>query len=257
MAISKIINILYNRGGNKNKQKINNPGDMLINANTSFHVREAYKAMRTNVMFSVPSEGCKVIGITSAVPSEGKSTTILNLAMTFAETGTRVLLIDADMRRPNIKKILKADIDDNKGLSDVLAKFIKVDDAICLSASNNLDIIFSGNIPPNPVELLASDNMTDIIDELKTNYDYIFIDTPPINVVTDATVLTRLLHGIILVARENHSRKDEIAEALNKLQFVNAKVIGLVLNDKVYQSKRRSYYGKYKRYYKEYGSSYD
>ena len=157
----------------------------LLSEHTAFHVKEAYKAMRTNVMFSVPNEGCKVIGVTSAVPSEGKSTTVLILSITFAETGTKELLIAAEMRRPN----------------------------------------------------------------------YIFIDTPPINVVTDATVVSRLLHGIILIARENVSRKDEVAEAMNKLQFVNAKILGLVLNDKMYQSKRRGRYGIYKHYYnyKKYG----
>lgn len=228
---------------------------VLLGDKVAFHVKEAYKAMRTNVMFSVSDEGCRVIGVTSAVPSEGKSTTVLNLAITFAETGTRVLLIDADMRRPNIKRILSAT--EAAGLADVLANFVEVGETIRPSGYNNLDIIYSGNIPPNPVELLASDNMKNMIDKLKTDYDYILIDTPPINVVTDATVVSRLLHGIILVARENVSKKDELVEALNKLQFVNAKVLGLVLNDKVYQSKRSGRYGKYKHYYKEYGNEDD
>lgn len=252
MAISEVLDRVVDVFYKKNNKKASVQVETIVSEETPFHVREAYKAMRTNVMFSVPDEGCKVIGITSAIPSEGKSTTILNLAKTFAETGTRVLLIDADMRRPNIRKILKAE--KCQGLSDVLARFISPKEAVNSSIDKNLDIIFSGNIPPNPVELLASDNMKNLLEELKKNYDYIFIDAPPINVVTDATVLTRLLHGIILVVRENHSRKDEVAEALNKLQFVNAKVIGIVLNDKVYQSKRRGSYSKYKRYYKEYGS---
>mgnify|MGYP001248770177 CR=1 FL=1 len=253
MVINKVIDRFFNK--NK-KDKEAKSGDILIGEKTSFHVKEAYKAMRTNVMFSVPDEGCKVIGVTSAVPSEGKSTTVLNLAITFAQTGTRVLLIDADMRRPNIKRILNAG--EGIGLSDVLARFAKAKDAIHHTAYENLNVLFSGNIPPNPVELLASDNMQNMIEELKESCDYIFIDTPPINVVTDATVISKLLHGIIIVARENVSKKDEVAEALNKLRFVNAKILGLVLNDRMYQSKRGGYYGKYgkygryKHYYREY-----
>jgi capsular exopolysaccharide synthesis family protein len=253
MVINKVIDRFFNK--NK-KDKEAKSGDILIGEKTSFHVKEAYKAMRTNVMFSVPDEGCKVIGVTSAVPSEGKSTTVLNLAITFAQTGTRVLLIDADMRRPNIKRILN--VGEGIGLSDVLARFAKAKDAIHHTDYENLNVLFSGNIPPNPVELLASDNMQNMIGELKGSYDYIFIDTPPINVVTDATVISKLLHGIIIVARENVSKKDEVAEALNKLRFVNAKILGLVLNDKMYQSKRGGYYGKYgkygkyKHYYREY-----
>lgn len=250
MAISKAGGMFFKQRGKIEKNI--DTAYTLLSEKTAFHVKEAYKAMRTNVMFSVPDEGCKVIGVTSAVPSEGKSTTVLNLAITFSETGTKVLLIDADMRRPNIKKILNAG--EGAGLSDVLARFVQAKEVIRSSGYENLDFIFSGNIPPNPVELLASDIMKDMIEDLKSDYDYIFIDTPPINVVTDATVVSRLLHGIILVTRENVSRKDEVAEAMNKLQFVNAKILGLVLNDRVYQSKRSGRYGKYKHYYREYGS---
>ena len=259
MAINRIGDIIFNRKTNKKNDL--EAKYTLLSGTTSFHVKEAYKAMRTNVMFSVPGDGCKVIGVTSAVPGEGKSTTVLNLAITFAQTGTRVLLIDADMRRPNIKRILSAG--EGVGLADILAKFVTAEESIRPSGYDKLDVIFSGNVPPNPVELLASDNMQAMIDELKEQYDYIFIDTPPINVVTDATVVSRLLHGIILVARENKSKKDEVSEALNKLRFVNAKVLGLVLNDKMYQSKRGGYYGKYgkysryRHYYREYGNEND
>ena len=248
MNINKAGRIFFKRKDPKEKDI--SARYVLLGEKTAFHVKEAYKAMRTNVMFSVPGEDCKVIGVTSAVPGEGKSTTVLNLAITFAETGTRVLLIDADMRRPNIKKILGKG--EGAGLSDVLARFIETKEAICPSGYENLDVIFSGNIPPNPVELLASDSMKSLIKDLKADYDYVFIDTPPINVVTDATVVSRLLHGIILVASENASKKDEVVEALNKLQFVNAKILGLALNDKIYQSKRSRNYGKYRHYYKEY-----
>lgn len=258
MDINRIAGILFRRAGKSKKDVNTMPEDTLIDEKTAFHVKEAYKAMRTNVMYSVPGDDCKVIGVTSAIPGEGKSTTVLNLAITFAQTGTRVLLIDADMRRPNIKRILK--VGEVVGLSEILAKFVKATDAIKPSGYEKLDIIFSGNVPPNPVELLGSDNMLDLIDELKHMYDYIFIDTPPINVVTDSAVVSRVLHGVVLVARENKSRKDEVLEAINKLKFVNAKILGLVLNDKMYHSKKGGYYGRYSRYkhyYREYGNEND
>lgn len=254
MAMNKKGSMHFSKKGDKNHKENLSARYILLGDRVAFHVKEAYKALRTNVMFSVPDQGCKVIGVTSAVPSEGKSITVLNLALTFAETGTRVLLIDGDMRRPNIKKILGTAESEGKGLSDVLARFVEAKEAIRSSGYDNLDVLFSGSVPPNPVELLASDNMKEMIEGLKSDYDYIFVDTPPINVVTDATVITRLLHGIILVARENVSRRDEVSDALNKLNFVNAKVLGLVLNDRVFQTKRRGYYGKYKHYYKEYES---
>ena len=233
----------------KGKQTIK---ETLLNENTPFHVREAYKALRTNVMFSVSAESGKVVGITSSMPSEEKSTTALNLAITFAETGNKVILIDADLRRPNIKRIL--DADSAMGLAEVLANFSAASDVIQPSPYKNLDILYSGAVPPNPVELLGSQAMERMIGSFKTDYDYIFIDTPPVNVVTDATVLAKVLDGMILVIRENSSKRDEVLYAVNKLQFVNTKIIGVVLNDKAFHNKRSYSSGKYKSYYKQ---SYD
>jgi capsular exopolysaccharide synthesis family protein len=251
-----LINRLSIKKDENNARAKNGARDVLLNENTSFHVKEAYKAMRTNVMFSVPEEGCKVIAVTSAFPREGKSTTILNLAITFAQTGSRVLLIDADLRRPNVQKTLDANAEE--GLADVLARFATIDSSIKKSQFENLDIFYSGNIPPNPAELLASKNMENLVEELKKCYDYIFIDIPPVNVVTDASVISRLTHGIILVTRQDISKKYEVAEALNKLKFVNAKVLGLVLNDITFQGKGKyGRYGKYKHYYAKEGYSYD
>jgi len=221
--------------------------DILLKENTPFHVREAYKALRTNVMFSISADNGRVIGVTSAVPGEGKSTTVMNLAITFAEIGNKVILIDGDLRRPNIRRITDAQA--GPGLAEILAKFVEAKDVIQSSIYENLDILYSGNMPPNPVELLGSKNMESLLSELKESYDYIFIDTPPVNIVTDATVLSRFFDGLILVMREGSSKRDEVLYAVNKLQFVNAKVIGTVLNDKTFQAKRSYRYGKYKSYY--------
>ncbi|MDD3537674.1 MAG: CpsD/CapB family tyrosine-protein kinase [Eubacteriales bacterium] len=228
--------------------------EILLSEDTPFHAREAYKALRTNVMFSIAGDNGKVIGVTSAVPGEGKSTTVMNLAITFAEIGNRVILLDGDLRRPNIQRITGAE--SGPGLAEVLARFVDVEDVVKESVYKNLDILYSGVMPPNPVELLGSKNMEALVDRLKERYDYIFIDTPPVNVVTDATVLSRLLDGLILVTRENSSKRDELLYAVNRLQFVNAKLIGIVLNDKAFHVKSSYRYGKYKSYYaRDYGTN--
>lgn len=221
--------------------------NILLNDATPFHVREAYKALRTNVMFSIAGSDGKVIGITSAVPGEGKSSTIMNLAITFAEIGKKVILLDCDLRRPNLLRITNAK--PGPGIAEVLAKFTGLDDVIRQTDYAKLDVIYSGDIPPNPAELLGSKNMESLIEELKDRYDYILIDTPPVNIVTDGAVLSRLMDGLIIVARENFSRRDELLYAVNSLKFVNAKVIGTVLNDKAFQAKRSYRYSKYKSYY--------
>jgi capsular exopolysaccharide synthesis family protein len=220
---------------------------ILLSDSTPFHVREAYKALRTNVMFSIAGNEGKVIGVTSAVPGEGKSSTIINLAITFAEIGNKVIFLDCDLRRPNLQRI--TDVEPGPGLAEVLARFVELDEVIQPSKYDKLDIIYSGDIPPNPAELLGSKNMEALIEELRERYDYVLIDTPPVNVVTDAVVLSRLIDGLILVTRENISRRDELLYAVNSLQFVNARLIGTVLNDKVLQTKRSYRYGRYKGYY--------
>ena len=127
---------------------------LLLGPNSSFYIQEAYNTLRTNIRFAIPGEGCKRLCLTSGLASEGKSTTILNLAMSFAETGSKVLLIDGDMRRPSLARLLieKA----TPGLSNVLAGLATVESAIRKEIRPNLDVMFSGEIPPNPLELLGN-----------------------------------------------------------------------------------------------------
>lgn len=233
--------------------------EKVLSPDTTFQVREAYKTLRTNVIFSLPQEGCKKICVTSSIASEGKSTNCLNLAITFAETGAKVLIIDCDLRRPNVSKLLGRK--SYPGLSNVLVGLNKLEDVISDSGYKNLDVIFSGNIPPNPAELLGSDKMGDIIDELSKKYDYIFFDTAPVNIVTDTTILAKWMSGIIMVVLYNSTDKDTIEESIKQLEFVGAKILGFVLNGVVYGNNgsykynyKRSNY-KYRRYnYRNYGS---
>ena len=202
----------------------------IINSQTSFEIIEAYKATRTNVMFSLNNEkGCKKVVITSPTSGEGKTTTCINLACTFAETGAKVLIIDSDLRAPRLHKYLK--LTNEKGLSNVLAGFNEVDECLLKTERENLDCLTSGPIPPNPVELVSSDSMKELIDNLSQRYDYIFIDTPPLNIVTEALILSKYATGVIVVTRQKYTMYKMVERAINSLKFANAKIIGFVMND--------------------------
>ena len=200
----------------------------ILSDSSDFSVKEAYKTLRTNIHFSLPGTGCKKVCVTSGLPAEGKSITALNVAISFAETGKRVLLIDADLRRPTLARLLIENGD--PGLSNILAGMCSEEDAIHKNQYPNLDMIFSGVIPPNPSELLGSPRMGKLLESLAEKYDYIFIDTPPVNVVTDACVISALLDGVLFVVRQNRSERDEVSRAVNQLKIAEAKLLGFVLN---------------------------
>lgn len=228
--------------------------EMIVTAESSFHIKEAYKAARTNTMFSLAGQGCKKVIVTSSFPGEGKSTTCLNMAITFAQTGAKVLILDADLRKPTVHR--KLDIANAKGLSHLISGFCTLEEAIIPTSNENLDIITAGHIPPNPAELLASDSMGDILEKLGEKYDYLFIDTPPLNVVTDATVLSGKVSGTIVVVRQEITHHKDLQEALGKLEFVGAKILGVILHDvKSQKNGRYGKYGKYSKYsrYSQYG----
>lgn len=215
---------------------------LILNKNSNFAVQEAYKSLRTNVRFSLRTNGCKRISITSAGAGEGKSITLLNLAISVAEDGQKVLLIDADMRRPAIARLLVEKA--APGLSNVLCGLSTEEEAIHKDVYPNLDVMFAGEVPPNPSELLGSDRMEQLIQTLSEKYDYIFVDTPPVNVVSDACIVTNLLDGVLLLVRHNSTRKDDVKRAVANLELTGIKPLGFVLNDVELQERRyRSYYG--------------
>lgn len=220
----------------------------ILSENSSFGVREAYKTLRANVRFSAPGEECKKICVTSGLSGEGKSITTLNIAISFAESGKRVLLIDADLRRPAMARLLVEN--GAPGLSNVLAGLCREEDAIREERYPNLDVLFSGEIPPNPSELLGSVPMEQLIGRLSKRYDYIFVDTPPVNVVSDACVLASILDGVLFVVRQNHSERDSVKRGVGQLKMAGAKLLGFVLNGAETGSSKR--YGKYY-YYESYG----
>lgn len=204
----------------------------VLNHESPFMVKETYKTLRTNIMFALPNndedpEG-KVIVFTSAVPGEGKTTVCLNTAITFAQTGAKVLLIDSDLRIPKLHKYFG--IDGKSGFSDVLGGFVNVQSVITPIKEHNLDCIPGGQIPPNPAELLGSKTTENLLSELKKIYDYIIIDTPPITIVADALSLAPIASGTVLIAREKYTPGNAIREVLQSLKFANAKILGIVNN---------------------------
>ncbi|MCI8554012.1 MAG: CpsD/CapB family tyrosine-protein kinase [Clostridiales bacterium] len=237
----------------KNTQhRVINPAVTRISANTSFQVTEAYKTVRTNLLFSLASAQSKVVLVSSALPSEGKSTTCSNLAITAAQTAARVLLIDADLRKPTQHKIFK--LNNNKGLSRLLVGFDSLTDALHTDVEPGLDIITTGPLPPNPSELLGSENMQVLLDKLKEHYDLILIDTPPVNVVSDALVLAGDTLGVVLVARQKQTTYDELDKALESIRFAKANMAGIILVDVKESMKLNSSYKSYK--YKSYDYEY-
>ena len=252
--ISKLRKIpvkILKRGNINNTSTLTAKRSRILNDKSSFHVKEAYKALRTNVVFAVPHEGSKRIIVTSALAGEGKSTNCLNLAISFAQTGAKVLIIDCDLRKPNVANLLNIPL--TPGLSNVLANLNTIDSVIVHSDYANLDVIPSGDMPPNPAELLGSSSMEDTLNKLSETYEYIFLDTAPINVVTDTAVLSKMAHGVVVVVRQGRTDKENVTEAIKKLSFVEANIIGFVLNGKLtdvkmgYHYGRQTYYGTRKR----------
>ncbi|MEG2137747.1 MAG: CpsD/CapB family tyrosine-protein kinase [Oscillospiraceae bacterium] len=217
--------------------------DNILAAKSDFYIREAYKTLRTNVTFSTTVEGCKVIAVTSAMASEGKSITTLNLAISFAETGARVLLIDGDLRRPSIARLMEMNA--KPGLSNVLVKLSDLRQTVRHSERSGLELLLSGDIPPNPTELLGSERMRLLLEELRATYDYIFVDTPPVNVVADISILSRWMDGILFVVRAGESERDPVVSAVSQLEFAGAKLLGFVMNGANSSTGGRYSYQKY------------
>ena len=200
----------------------------ILNKNTNFAIQEAYKRLRTNIRFCIRDQKCKKFCLTSGQAGEGKSITLLNLAISIAQTGKKVLLIDADLRRPAVARLLVEKA--SPGLSEILVGEAKADDAIRVGIYPNLDILFSGEIPPNPSEILSGESMQMLIEDCAEKYDYILVDTPPVNVVTDACVVANLLDGVLLLVRQGRSKKDGVRQAINNLQLTGANILGYILN---------------------------
>ena len=198
---------------------------------------ESYRTLRTNIQYSSFDKEIQVIVITSSEPGEGKSTTAGNLALSLSQDGKKVILIDSDLRKPSIHKNFK--ITNILGLSDVLIGKEDINNVVS-KYNNNLLILTSGKIPPNPSEMLASNSMTKLIEVLKETFDYIILDTPPVQAVTDSQILSAKADGTILVVKAQKTKRDSVKNAVALLNKVNANILGTVLNG--LEESRNNYY---------------
>lgn len=189
---------------------------------------EAVRRLRTNLQFIGTGTGSKTVVITSSIPGEGKSTTSINLAVSLADAGSRVLLVDADLRRPSVAEYLG--LEGGAGLTSVLIGRADLADVIQPWGTNGLHVLPSGQVPPNPSELLGSPAMAAVLEELAPSYDVILLDTPPLLPVTDATILTKMAGGAVIVIGADRIHKTQLAESLETLETAGAHVHGLVLN---------------------------
>ena len=230
----------------------------ILTDETDFTTTEAYKTIRTNIMFSIPkTEQGKVILVTSSAPNEGKTTTSINLAITFAQTGAKVLLMDCDLRKARVHKYLGLERVD--GVSNVLCGFTELDQAIKYGVRENMDCLTAGAIPPNPAELMESEEFKILLSTLQERYDYIFIDTPPVAVVTDAVITMKYCTGVIVVVRENMSMYDALDDTMERIKKSGTKILGVIMVDCDERIGRYSYYrrGRYGYKYKyRYGYRY-
>lgn len=201
---------------------------------------EAYRTLRTNIQYSSFDNEIRTIAVTSSEMAEGKSTVAGNIAISFAQSEKKVILVDCDLRKPSVHKNFKAS--NLVGVSEVLLGKVTLDEAV-QQRYDNFNYLTSGKIPPNPSEMLASTAMTNLIKRLKDEYDLIILDTAPLRAVTDAQILSTKVDGTILVVRAGKTKKDVVIEAKNLLDKVGANVIGTVLN--AVENTRGKYYAYY------------
>ena len=225
----------------------------ILTENSPYAQREAYTQLRTNLLFSVAAASansdCRIFAVTSSNPGEGKSLTAANIAVSFAMLGKRTLLIDADMRKPTQHRLWK--VAPKNGLSNLLTNVNRC--YISEVEGLPLNIITAGEIPPNPSELLASPRFQKSLDHFRDKYDFIIIDTPPVNAVADAQLVSQLADAVVLVVRSSVTKKDDVLRAEQNIMMAGGKIAGIVLNAQNAKSAKYSY-----RYQKDYYSySYD
>ncbi|MFD2308320.1 CpsD/CapB family tyrosine-protein kinase [Enterococcus termitis] len=232
---------MSNKIRNQKKQKTK-AVSLITLADKSSPISEQYRTIRTNIQYAMVDRALKTLVITSSGPSEGKSTTSANLAIVFANSGKRVLLVDADMRKPTVSKTFS--IDNVRGLSTLLgSREVVLHQVVQSSGVDNLFLMTSGPKPPNPSELLDSRRMEELIRELKQQYDLIIFDMPPVVAVTDAQIVSSKSDGTILVVRENVSKRDSLLKAKSLLELVDANILGVVYNGSKNVTDQGYYYG--------------
>lgn len=232
------------------KKKINyvDKSRNVINNDSKFAIVEGYKIARTNLVFSLSAADNNIAVVTSWSKGEGKSTATSNLAISFSKMGKKVLLIDCDLRRPNVHNLLK--LDNSTGLAEIVGKFKSFDEAVHREVLPCLDVLTSGSIPPNPSELLASSSFDALIKSVRDEYEFIIIDSPPLGVVTDTLLLKDYIGGYVVVVREKVTTHGDIEKTIQSIKLADSKILGfLKVGCSVHEKKHyKGYYGYYKYY---------
>lgn len=237
------VGALQRRNGNGNGNGHGRP--LLINDDVRSPVAEAYRHLRTSVLMSVAGRAPKTLLVTSSQPSEGKTTTVVNMAMVLAQTGASVLVIDADMRRPSLHSIFN--LENNRGLSTYLSSGMSEAEALSMieqTGESNLYVLTSGPPPPNPAELLGSEPMHRLIRSLESAYTHIIIDSPPVAYFTDSVLVSLLVDGVLLVVNSGSTSREIVRHSRKVLQDVGAKIFGVVLNGVKEDSTHEYYYSR-------------
>lgn len=230
----------------KKSKKTNHRRKLIAKHFPKSPVSEQYRTLRTNIQFSYLDGDLKTIVVTSSGPGEGKSTTSANLAVVFAQQGKKVLLVDADMRKPTVHHTFS--LLNTRGLSSVILKQTTLEEAVENGVEENLYVLPSGPIPPNPAEMLDSKAMDEFLAEAEENYDLIIFDSPPIHAVTDAQILANKCDASILVVSSEETERDMAVKSKELLASSKGKFLGVVLN------KRRQTQSSYYYYYDAYGT---
>ena len=217
-------------------------------------VSEAYRSLRTSLLYSSPKKEPKSILVSSAGPGEGKTTTVANLAITYANLGKKTLLVDTDLRRPVVHKVFE--LDREPGITTYLSAATDDYNSLIQNCEiNNLSIITAGIIPPNPSELLGSNRMTSLVNNLENEWDMVLFDSPPLVAVTDATMISKEIDQIVMVVKVGQTDKKAFSHTLTNLRNVGAPLGGIIMNAVTHKSSYGSYYYYYYyQYYHYYGS---
>ncbi|WP_333880290.1 CpsD/CapB family tyrosine-protein kinase [Lysinibacillus capsici] len=228
----------------KKKKKLVKMARKLVTiANDHSFISEQFRTIRTNITFSMPDREIKTILVTSATPGEGKSTNAANIGVVFAQEGKRVVIVDADLRKPTMHYTFL--LQNAKGLSNLLTRHFTISEVVNNTDIANLYVLTSGPIPPNPAELLASTLMGSVIEELKKEFDIIIFDAPPLLSVTDAQILSNKCDGTLLIVNSGVAENESVLKAKSSLEASKANILGVVLNN--YKMPLHQYYEQYYR----------
>ena len=235
--------MIFNRKARK-RAKLNNMNigmdKLVVYHQPKNPVSEVYRTIRTNIQFSAVEKEIRTLTVTSATEGEGKTTTIANLAITLAQQENKVLIIDADLRRPKVHKVF--DVENDQGLTEILVNKVDAKSLIKETFVENLSVLPTGVLPPNPAELLGSKGLVKLIEEFKETYDYVLIDVPPVNLVADGLLIANLMDGVLLVCSSGLVPVEEAKRAKELLVQAKARVLGVILNNVPMETTNYYYY---------------